>query len=727
MVMGDLVREVDVAVVGGGPGGYTAAFRCAELGLETVVVDAAKRLGGACLFEGCIPSKALLHVAAVLGEAERAKEFGVDFGEARVSLDPLRKWKSERVIGKLARGLAGVAKAKNVDVVAGRAVFEESRGLRVEGDEPQVVVFKHAIIATGSAPSPLPGLTLASDRIMDSTAALEVPDIPDRLLVVGGGYIGLELGQVYAALGSKVTLVEMTDGLLPGVDRDLVQPLARRCEKLFAEIRLQTKVTGLRETSGGVEVRLGDETLLFDRVLVAVGRRAQTQGLGLETTRVRANERGIIAVDDRCRTDDQRIYAVGDVTGEPMLAHRAMRQGRIAAEAIAGPPGDLVALMPRATPPAVLDLRERAAYERGHIFRTTSLPRRLLEFRLPVLVTAAATPIVLVDDDGRLAALAAPTLAALGYRDVRTLAGGLAAWRAAGLPTVQGINVPSKVFGERALHQAKTPQISAPELAARIARGVEMVIVDSRTFEEYARGCVPGAISVPGGELVLRIGDLVSRPDTPIVVHCGGRTRSYIGAESLRRMRLPNPVVALENGTMGWELAGLTLERGAARWAPAPSARSRAVATLTAKRVAAEDGLAFISPDDLAMRLARRERDSNLYVLDVRTADEYAAGHVAGAVWAPGGQAVQATDEYVAVRAAATLDRLGYTAVSVLEGGTRAWADAGLAVEDGRTRLADEPDDVVLKPYERGREAMERYLRWEADLDQDGRSRSRLL
>ena len=248
--MGDLVREVDVAVVGGGPGGYTAAFRCAELGLETVVVDAAKRLGGACLFEGCIPSKALLHVAAVLGEAERAKEFGVDFGEARVSLDPLRKWKSERVIGKLARGLAGVAKAKNVDVVAGRAVFEDSRRLRVEGDEPQVVVFKHAIIATGSAPSPLPGLTLASDRIMDSTAALEVPDIPDRLLVVGGGYIGLELGQVYAALGSKVTLVEMTDGLLPGVDRDLVQPLARRCEKLFAEIRLQTKVTGLRETSG---------------------------------------------------------------------------------------------------------------------------------------------------------------------------------------------------------------------------------------------------------------------------------------------------------------------------------------------------------------------------------------------------------------------------------------------------------------------------------------------
>ena len=500
-------------------------------------------------------------------------------------------------------------------------------------------------------------------------------------------------------------------------------------------------------------------------------------------------------------------------------------------------PADLVALMQSATPHAVLDLRERAAYERGHIFRTTSLPRRLLEFRLPVLVTAAATPIVLVDDDGRLAALAAPTLAALGYRDVRTLAGGLAAWRAAGLPTVQGINVPSKVFGERALHQAKTPQISAPELAARIARGVEIVIVDSRTFEEYARGCVPGAISVPGGELVLRIGDLVSRPDTPIVVHCGGRTRSYIGAESLRRMRLPNPIVALENGTMGWDLAGLTLERGATRRAPAPSARSRAAASLVAKRVASEDGITFTTAAELEALIERRSHD-NVAVLDVRTSEEYAGAHVAGAVWAPGGQAVQATDEYVAVRAAAivlvcdgfvrsvmtaswlkrmglpnvsvlagglpawkeaggavatghpavephagqralstlsvdtsdvyahghvpgavwvcrsrlewriaeivpsraasivttctdgwqsrlaaaTLHGLGYTGARVLEGGTRAWQEAGLPVETGATKLLDEADDVVLKPYDKGRAAMEAYLRWEEQLDEDGQS-----
>src|ERR1043165_117608 len=197
MVVVALVREVDVAVIGGGPGGYSAAFRGAELGLETVVVDANKRLGGACLFEGCIPSKALLHVAAVLSEAERAKEFGVDFGEPRISLDPLPKGESERVIGKLARGLAGVAKGKSVEIVGGRATFEDSRSLRVTGDEPQKLTFKHAIVATGSSPATLPGVEFTSERLMDSTAALEVAEIPGRLLVIGGGYIGLELGQVY--------------------------------------------------------------------------------------------------------------------------------------------------------------------------------------------------------------------------------------------------------------------------------------------------------------------------------------------------------------------------------------------------------------------------------------------------------------------------------------------------------------------------------------------------
>jgi dihydrolipoamide dehydrogenase len=338
MVMGDLVTEVDVAVVGGGPGGYTAAFRCAELGLETVIVDAGKRLGGACLFEGCIPSKALLHVAAVLGEVERAKEFGVDFGPPHISLDPLRKWKSERVIGKLARGLSAVAKGKHVEVIGGRAVFEDSRTLLVQGDEPQKIRFRHAIVATGSRPASIPGIDFASERVMDSTAALEVAEIPERLLVVGGGYIGLELGQVYAALGSAVTLVEMTDGLLPGADRDLVQWLARRVDKQFQAVKLGTRVESLRETAAGIEARLGGDAIVFDRVLVAVGRRPQSDDLGLATTRVRLSDRGVVEVDARGATGDPRIFAVGDVTGEPMLAHRAMRQAKVAAEAIAGRP-----------------------------------------------------------------------------------------------------------------------------------------------------------------------------------------------------------------------------------------------------------------------------------------------------------------------------------------------------------------------------------------------------
>jgi dihydrolipoamide dehydrogenase len=348
--------------------------------LETVVVDTGKRLGGACLYEGCIPSKALLHVAAVIGEAERAKEFGLDFGEPRISLDPLRKWKAERVVGKLSRGLASVAKAKGVQVIGGRGAFEDSRSIRVGGDEPQVLRFKHAIIATGSLPSRVLGLDVESERVMDSTAALEVPDIPERLLVIGGGYIGLELGQVYAALGSRVTVVEMTDGLLPGADRDLVQPLARRCEKLFAAIHLKSKVTTLKESGGSVEVSIeGQSPQSFDRVLVAVGRRAVSGGLGLETTKVKMGERGVLSIDPRCRTADPHIYAVGDVTGDPMLAHRAMRQGKVAGEAIAGLPS----AFDNAAVPAVVftdpevawcGLMEADALRVGHAIKVAKFP-----------------------------------------------------------------------------------------------------------------------------------------------------------------------------------------------------------------------------------------------------------------------------------------------------------------------------------------------------------------
>src|SRR5215831_17242507 len=332
-------------------------------------------------------------------------------------------------------------------------------------------------------------------------------------------------------------------------------------------------------------------------------------------------------------------------------------------------PSDLAVLMKSDTPHAVLDLRERGAYQKAHIFRATAVPRRMLEVKMAALVPARRTPVVICDDDSALSPLAEPTLRAMGYRDVRALAGGLYAWRAAGHPTVQGVNTPSKVFGERVLHELRTPEIAPEALAKRIAAGEEMVIVDTRTPEEYARGCLPGAWSMPGGELVLRIGELVHRPDTTIVVHCGGRTRSYLGVESVRKMGLPNPVVAVKNGTMGWELAGLELERGAGRWPPAPSTAGRALAAKVAKRVAADEGVPLVSPDELSALLARRDRD-NAYVLDVRTSEEYAEAHIAGAVWAPGGQAVQATDEYVAVLAAAIVLACDGFARSVM---TAAW------------------------------------------------------
>jgi dihydrolipoamide dehydrogenase len=272
-------------------------------------------------------------------EVERARDIGLSYGEPKVALAELRAWKDDRVVTKLARGLAGVARSRGVEVIGGRAVFEDSRGLRVEGDEPQKIRFKHAVIATGSLPAGLPGSGGGGARVMDSTAALDLADVPERLLVVGGGYIGLELGTVYAALGSQVTLVEMTDGLLPGVDRDLVQPLARRIDKLFAAVHLKTKVTALNEAGARVEAEIeGHGVQSFDRVLVAVGRRARSAGLGLEATRVQIDEGGVIPVDDRCGTSDPHVYAVGDVTGEPMLAHRAMRQGKVAAEVIAGRP-----------------------------------------------------------------------------------------------------------------------------------------------------------------------------------------------------------------------------------------------------------------------------------------------------------------------------------------------------------------------------------------------------
>ena len=386
MVMGDLPRDVDLVVIGGGPGGYAAAFRAADLGLETVLVEARGRLGGECLHVGCIPSKALLGLAALITDAAEARAAGVEFAPPRIVLDRLREWTAAS-IQKLARGLDGLARARSVDVLAGRARFADGDTIRVafsnDDHPPATLRFRHAIVATGSTPVPVPGLEGSGARIWDSAAALALTTIPSRLLVVGGGYIGLELGTVYAALGSEVTVVELTDGLLPGVDRDLVAPLARRLDGLFKQVHLRTKVTAVRETGSGAVVELDGEgapaRLEVEQVLVAVGRRPNSAELGLERTGVQPDARGFIPVDARRRTADPRIFAIGDVAGEPMLAHKAIAEGLVAAEAIAGRPS---AFEPQAIPAVVFTdpevawagLGEAAARARGLEVRTVTVP-----------------------------------------------------------------------------------------------------------------------------------------------------------------------------------------------------------------------------------------------------------------------------------------------------------------------------------------------------------------
>ncbi len=386
MVMGDLPRDVDVVVIGGGPGGYAAAFRAADLGLETVLVEARGLLGGECLHVGCIPSKALLGLAVLVHDAADARQAGLEFAPPRVVVDRVRQW-TQGSIARLAQGLAGLARTRGVDVVVGQGSFAEGHTVHVtpaDDERPPVTLsYKHAVVATGSRPVMLPGLDGASARIWDSAAALALPSVPARLLVVGGGYIGLELGTVYAALGSEVTVVELTDGLLPGVDRDLVAPLQRRLTGLVKQIHLRTKVTAVRESASGAVVELAGEgapaRLEVEQVLVAVGRRPNTADLGLERTGVKLDPRGFIQVDARRRTAAPRVFAVGDVAGEPMLAHKAIAEGLVAAEAIAGHPA---AFEPQAIPAVVFTdpevawsgLTEEAATARGIAVRTVKMP-----------------------------------------------------------------------------------------------------------------------------------------------------------------------------------------------------------------------------------------------------------------------------------------------------------------------------------------------------------------
>ena len=341
MVVGELSSEVDLVVIGGGPGGYVAAAHAADLGIRTAVVEAAETPGGVCLREGCIPSKALLHVAKVIDDATHAGSMGVSFSAPSVDLDKLRSWKNG-VIRRLATGVQGLLKNRQVDLFTARATFENSRTLRLEGAEVARIRFKHAIIATGSRAATLPAAVMPAGLAWDAAAALGVSEIPPRLLVVGGGYIGLELGQVYAGLGSRVTVVEALESLAPNVDPELAKPLIARLTKQFEAIHVRTKLRSARPRERGVEVEFETDGQVrresFDRVLVSVGRKPNTDNLGLENTKVRLDGRGFVIVDAQRRTTDPRIFAIGDAAGEPMLAHKASAEGKVAVDAIAGRP-----------------------------------------------------------------------------------------------------------------------------------------------------------------------------------------------------------------------------------------------------------------------------------------------------------------------------------------------------------------------------------------------------
>ncbi len=331
--------QAELVVLGGGPGGYTAAFRAADLGKRVVLIERYDKLGGVCLNVGCIPSKALLHMAQVVTEAREFARHGVEFGAPKFNIDKLRGWK-EDVIGRLTGGLAGLAKQRKVEVVAGYGRFVSPNAIEVEQAERSVRVgFQQAIIAAGSQATQLPGFP-DDPRIIDSTGALALADIPESLLVVGGGIIGLEMATVYAALGSRVTVVELTEQLMPGCDADLVKPLQRRIEKQYEAIYLNTRVVSIEVEKSGLKVSFegakAPENARFDKVLMAVGRRPNGMLIGAEHAGVNVDDRGFIAVDEQQRTNVPHIFAIGDIAGEPMLAHKATHEGKVAAEVAAG-------------------------------------------------------------------------------------------------------------------------------------------------------------------------------------------------------------------------------------------------------------------------------------------------------------------------------------------------------------------------------------------------------
>jgi dihydrolipoamide dehydrogenase len=420
------MASTQVVVVGGGPGGYAAAFLAADLGLSVALVDPEVNPGGVCVYRGCIPSKALLHVAKLVDEARHAKAWGIEFGEPRIDLAKLRDFKNQ-VVKRLTGGTGQLAKLRKIQYIQGVAEIADPHTVRVSrtGGGEDTLRFDHAILATGSVPAMPPALQIDDPRVMDSTAALDLPDIPRSLLVVGGGYIGLELGSVYATLGSSVTIVEMTAGLLPGADRDLVEILARRLNQAMKAVLLNTRVVQMKKESGGIRVvferdggngeKAGERTgepaaereQLFDRVLVAVGRRPNSKIPGLDGTRVRVNERGFIIVDDQMRTDEPSIFAIGDVVGEPMLAHKASHEGRVAVEVMAG---ENVTFAPRAIPAVVFTdpelawcgLTETQAQKNGKEVAIARFPWAASGRAVTLDRTDGVTKLVLEPGTGRL-------------------------------------------------------------------------------------------------------------------------------------------------------------------------------------------------------------------------------------------------------------------------------------------------------------------------------------
>jgi dihydrolipoamide dehydrogenase len=377
--------NLQLAVVGGGPGGYAAAFLAADLGIKVTLIDPEVNPGGVCLYRGCIPSKALLHVAKLIEESHQAKNWGIEFSDPKIDVAKLRGWK-ESVVKRLTGGLGQLSKQRHVQYIQGRAGFENSTTLRVTKADGsgESVRFDRILLATGSRPAVIPSLKIDSPRMMDSTGALDLKDVPKTLLVVGGGYIGLELGSVYAALGTRVTVVEMLSGLLPGADRDLVLPLHKRLEKLFDGILVNTTVKSLKEESGGIRATFDgpdvkEREKVFDKVLVSVGRKPNSEIPGLDKTKVKVGAKGFIQVNKQLQTDDPSIYAIGDVVGEPMLAHKAMHEGRTAVEAIIG---RKVAFEPHAIPAVVFTdpeiawagLTETQATENGREIAVAKFP-----------------------------------------------------------------------------------------------------------------------------------------------------------------------------------------------------------------------------------------------------------------------------------------------------------------------------------------------------------------